>query len=119
MLVIDFIKIILRARQNHLVEKYRSENPFLSSDILAYIQAAWRTYVRLRVAKGLPENEKPREGHEEEKWSSLEELVKNKEWKQDCLRRDEKFDMHFSSAVRNRVANETSWIDVSDRHEPD
>jgi cysteinyl-tRNA synthetase len=56
--------------------------------------------VREKVGKGLPEALWPAQGLEDEIWGTISELVMNKDWKQECLRRDEKFDMHLSSAVR-------------------
>lgn len=92
-------KIILRARQNFLFEKFRSETTSLSSDLISQIRSAWTTYFRNKVGEGLPDGEKPPQGKEEETWSLFVDRIKDKEWKQGCLMRDEKFDMHFSAAV--------------------
>lgn len=93
-------KIIRRARQNHLLDNFRSETKTMSSDLINQVYAVWRVHVRENVAKALPISERPIEGHEEKAWHRLGELIQDKAWKQECLRRDEKFDMHFSSAVR-------------------
>lgn len=61
---------------------------------------AWRIYVRERLSKGLPNSEKPLEGEEDAAFSRICDSIENPDWKQECLKRDEKFDMHFSSAVR-------------------
>lgn len=92
-------KIIDRARQNHLLNKFRSETTSLSNDLIAQVHTAWRIHVRGKLAKGLPQGQTPNEGEEEAMWSRFTELILNKDWKQECLRRDEKFDMYFSSAV--------------------
>lgn len=93
-------KIIERARQNHLLETFRSETKSLSSDLFSQVQDAWRVHVREKVGKGLPDYELPAEGEEEKIWPHLAKLMQNAEWKQECLKKDEKFDMYFSSAVR-------------------
>lgn len=93
-------QIIIRARQNHLIEKFRSDSTSLTAELLATVSKAWADFVRGRVNKGLPDNEKLSEGTEETSWTRLSEYVQNSEWKQECLKRDEKFDMHFSAAVR-------------------
>lgn len=83
-----------------MFEKFRSEVLALSSDLITQVEAAWRGHVLAKVGKGLPDSERPVEGQEEAVWDRLVGLVQNVEWKQECLRRDEKFDMYFSSAVR-------------------
>lgn len=72
----------------------------MTSDLIDHVHLAWRTYVRENVAKGLPKSERPLEGDEEKAWLRIGKLIQDQTWKQDCVRRDEKFDMHFSSAVR-------------------
>ncbi|KAK7049885.1 cysteinyl-tRNA synthetase [Paramarasmius palmivorus] len=93
-------KIIKRARQTHLLETFRADTKSLNADLISQVQLAWRKFVREELRNGLPEDERPSEGQEGEKWSKIIELIQNKEWKQACLRRDEKFDMNFSSASR-------------------
>ncbi|KAF5351909.1 hypothetical protein D9756_007640 [Leucocoprinus leucothites] len=97
-------KIILRARQNYLIDTFRSDSTTLSANLLATITEAWVDYTRGRVNKGLPDDQKLSEGNEEMSWPRLSELIQNSEWKQECLRRDEKFDMHFTAANRSLLA---------------
>ena len=63
------------------------------------IHSAWKDYIRSEVNKGLPENEKIIEGNEEGAWELLSQKVQDVPWKQECLKRHEKFDMVFSAAV--------------------
>ncbi|KIM45332.1 hypothetical protein M413DRAFT_66439 [Hebeloma cylindrosporum] len=91
-------KIIERARQNHLLETFRTQTQALTTALLTKLRDAWKAYVRTRVSKGLPENEKVPEGDEDPSWLRISELYRKPEWKQECLRRDEKFDLHYSSA---------------------
>ncbi|KAF9462458.1 tRNA synthetases class I (C) catalytic domain-containing protein [Collybia nuda] len=97
-------KIIQRARQNHLLDTFRAETTALSLDLISQIQSSWRTHVRERVGKGLPQDLQPSEGQEDQRWPRLVELIQDKAWKEECLRRDEKFDMYFSSATRTLAA---------------
>ncbi|KAK0448825.1 tRNA synthetases class I (C) catalytic domain-containing protein [Armillaria borealis] len=101
-------KIIKRARQNHLLDKFRAGTTSVSSDLIGRIRVAWRTYVREKVGKGLPDTEVLLPGEEDTKWSEIVVLAQNAQWKQDCLRRDEKFDMYLSSASRTVAAVETA-----------
>ncbi|KAK0242105.1 tRNA synthetases class I (C) catalytic domain-containing protein [Armillaria nabsnona] len=101
-------KIIKRARQNHLLDKFRAETTSVSSDLIDRIRVAWRTYVREKVGKGLPDTRVLSPGEEDTKWSEIAVLAQNAQWKQDCLRRDEKFDMYLSSASRTVAAVETA-----------
>lgn len=92
-------QIISRARQNHLIENFRSESNALTPELVDTVFEAWTIHVRDKVNKGLPSDQKVVEGSEEASWPKLSVLIQNAEWKQECLKRDEKFDMHFTAAV--------------------
>ncbi|KAF7315877.1 DALR-2 domain-containing protein [Mycena indigotica] len=109
-------KIIKRARQNHLLDKFREETTAVSPELVTRVHAAWRVHVQTQLKKGLPADLASEIGKEEETdafWTRLAELVKDKEWKQECLRRDEKFDMHFSSASQTLAALEAARGQIS------
>ncbi|KAI0948990.1 hypothetical protein AcW1_008711 [Taiwanofungus camphoratus] len=93
-------KIILRARQTYLVDKFRSETAALSPELVEQVQTAWVDYVATKVGKGLPEAERSNKGEQKEVWPHLVECFQDMAWKQECLRRDEKFEMHYSAANR-------------------
>ncbi|KAI0026764.1 tRNA synthetases class I (C) catalytic domain-containing protein [Vararia minispora EC-137] len=99
-------KIILRARQTHLLERFRADTKTLSPELLADVRDAWTTHVRARVRKGLVEADAPADGAEWDAWPALEAKFKDRAWRQDALRRDEKFEMHFNAAARARSALE-------------
>ncbi|KAJ7451861.1 tRNA synthetases class I (C) catalytic domain-containing protein [Mycena galericulata] len=106
-------KIIKRARQNHLLDKFREETKGVSPELITQVHAAWRIHVREQLRKGLPEGDAPKEGDEDNFWPRLVELIQNKDWKQECLRRDEKFDMYFSSASQTLAALEVARAQLS------
>ncbi|KAG6827339.1 hypothetical protein H0H92_012160 [Tricholoma furcatifolium] len=106
-------KIIIRARQNHLFENFRANTKTLSSELIDETLLAWRSHVRGKVCKSLSEADRPVDGEEELAWPRLLEQIQNKEWKQECLRRDEKFEMNFSSAARTLVAIRTAQSHVA------
>ncbi|EPT04661.1 hypothetical protein FOMPIDRAFT_1113207 [Fomitopsis schrenkii] len=97
-------KIILRARQSHLVNKFRSETTLLSQALVDQVEAAWVDYVLSKVRKGLADSDRPSKGKERESWPELVTRFEDKAWKQDGLKRDEKFEMHFSAAQRTYAA---------------
>ncbi|RDB25114.1 Cysteine--tRNA ligase [Hypsizygus marmoreus] len=99
-------KIIIRARQNHLFDAFRAETRSMTTDLIAQVQTAWLTHVREKIGKGLPD--RLVEGEEVQTWAHLSEKIQDKTWKQECLRRDEKFDLHFSSATRTLTAIEAA-----------
>lgn len=66
---------------------------------MATVSEAWSIHVRDQVNKGLPDDQKVIAGAEEASWARLSVLIQNTEWKQECLKRDEKFDMRFTAAV--------------------
>ncbi|KAJ7267656.1 tRNA synthetases class I (C) catalytic domain-containing protein [Mycena haematopus] len=106
-------KIIKRARQNHLLEKFREETKGVSPELITKVHAAWRNHVREQLRRGLPAADAPKAGDEENAWPRLAELIQNKDWKQECLRRDEKFDMHFSSASQTIAAVQVARAQLS------
>ncbi|KAJ4473883.1 tRNA synthetases class I (C) catalytic domain-containing protein [Lentinula aciculospora] len=102
-------KIIKRARQNHLLEKFRADTTLLDTNLISQVDTAWRAFLRNELAAGLPVDERTfPTGTDEEigiTFARIAELVQsNKEWKQECLKRDEKFDMNFISANRTLAA---------------
>ncbi|KAJ7162097.1 tRNA synthetases class I (C) catalytic domain-containing protein [Mycena filopes] len=106
-------KIIKRARQNHLLDKFREETSSVSPELIARVHDAWRAHVREALSKGLLESDAPKAGEEDKAWPRLAELIQNKDWKQECLRRDEKFDMYFSSASQTLAALEVARAQLS------
>lgn len=60
-------------------------------------------YVLSKVRKGLADSDRPSKGKERESWPELVTRFEDKAWKQDGLKRDEKFEMHFSAAVRTSL----------------
>jgi len=55
--------------------------------------------VRSKVSKGLLDEDVPPFGSEWQAWSRLSIKAADKAWKTEALKRDEKFDMHFTAAV--------------------
>lgn len=94
------MQIILRARQTHLLNKFRSEATSLTQGLLDEVRTSWVSYVRSKVSKGLLGEEVPPSGSEWQAWSELSIKAADKAWRNDALKRDEKFDMHFTAAVR-------------------
>ena len=84
-----------------MVERFREQHKALTPELLDVILSSWLSYVQSKVSKGLPNSEKPTPGAEQEAWPNLVARFQDKSWKQDCLKRDEKFEMHFTAAVRD------------------
>jgi len=84
------------------VQEFRTSNSVLTSRLVDEIHSAWKEYVRSEVNKGLPENEKIVQGKEEDSWKALSQKIQDLSWKQECLKRYEKFDMAFSAAVHEK-----------------
>ncbi|KAJ3881256.1 tRNA synthetases class I (C) catalytic domain-containing protein [Lentinula edodes] len=102
-------KIIKRARQNHLLEKFRADTKLLDANLVSQVYTAWRAFLRNEMATGLPSDERAlfteNDGELDSQFNRIAELIQNnKEWKQECLKRDEKFDMNFTSANRTLLA---------------
>jgi hypothetical protein len=82
-----------------LVQEFRASNSALTPRLADEIHSAWKDYILLEVNKGLPENEKIIAGNEDDAWKTLSQKIQDPLWKQECLKRYEKFDMAFSAAV--------------------
>lgn len=95
----DVKKIILRARQNHLFENFRTQTSSLTLDLLAKVQNAWQSHVLDKVSKGLPDSIKPTAEGIHILWPQIEAIRDDMFQKAECLKRDEKFEMHLSTAV--------------------
>ncbi|KAI0633558.1 tRNA synthetases class I (C) catalytic domain-containing protein [Trametes polyzona] len=91
-------KIIIGARHKHLVSRLRSETLALSQALLNQVLDAWISYVQSKVRKGLPDADRPPAGGEREQWPKLAARFQDKEWRQQGLQKDEKFEMHFKAA---------------------
>ncbi|KAH9858884.1 tRNA synthetases class I (C) catalytic domain-containing protein [Lenzites betulinus] len=91
-------KIIIGARHKHLVSNLHSETTGLTQALVDQVVDAWISYVQSKVAKGLPESERPPAGSERAQWPKLAERFRDKEWRQQGLQKDEKFEMHFKAA---------------------
>ncbi|EKM54728.1 uncharacterized protein PHACADRAFT_258757 [Phanerochaete carnosa HHB-10118-sp] len=102
-------KIIIRARQNHLIERFRQQQKTLTPGLLDIVLTSWTSYVHAKVAKGLPESERPASGSEQDTWPHLVSRFQSedKSWKLECLKRDEKFEMQFTAANKayNAIQN--------------
>lgn len=97
--VFDASQIIIRARQNHLFENFRTKTTSLTPDLLDQVQEAWRSHVLDNVSKGLPESFKPTAENLHTLWPQIEALRGDKVQKAECLKRDEKFEMNVGIAV--------------------
>jgi cysteinyl-tRNA synthetase len=95
-----YLQIIKRARQNHLVDELKSRTTSLTPELLVQVDEAWSQYARSQLFPGLPDTDRPAVGEEKTQWSKLLTLNENVEWRAGCLKRDEKFGMHFTAVVR-------------------
>ncbi|KAI0663331.1 tRNA synthetases class I (C) catalytic domain-containing protein [Cubamyces menziesii] len=91
-------KIILRARHNHLISNFRSGTSSLTPQLIEKVRSAWTSYVQSKVAKGLSDSDRPSAGSEQDQWPKLVERFQDREWRQQGLQRDEKFEMHFNAS---------------------
>ncbi|TFY81978.1 hypothetical protein EWM64_g2039 [Hericium alpestre] len=101
-------KIILRARQDYLVQKFRSEAQALSQDLIDQVQASWSSYLLSKVAKGLSPHDSPAPGSEWELWPSIASKAQDTAWRAEGSRRDPKFDMHLAISSRTYSALEVA-----------
>ncbi|KAJ9090716.1 hypothetical protein QFC20_007843 [Naganishia adeliensis] len=92
-------KIIIRAREQHLLAAYRESHPSLSDSLKSDVKEAWDAYFDAKLVKCLPEADKPTEGEALE--AAFERLVKrdveNAVWSKDVRAKEEKFGLILGS----------------------
>ncbi|KAJ3757808.1 hypothetical protein EV360DRAFT_95027 [Lentinula raphanica] len=98
-------KFIKLARQNHLLEKFRSDTSSSDDKLISQVFTAWRTLLRNDLAAALLENERLS--------SADTNKETNKDWRLECSKRDKRFDMNFClfsayNAERSLKAGTTS-----------
>ncbi|KAF8835344.1 cysteinyl-tRNA synthetase [Paxillus ammoniavirescens] len=108
-------KIILRARQNHLFDNFRSQTSSLTTELLDKVQRAWRLHVSESVSKGLPDSIKPTVETADALWLQIKAIGEDKVQKAECLKRDEKFDMNLTAAIRTASALSAARSGQKDR----
>ena len=67
--------------------------------------------MRSKVSKGLSADEVPPLGLERQAWSKLSIKISDKAWKDEAIKKDEKFEMHFTAAVRSIIYQSVAPVD--------
>ncbi|KAL4078187.1 tRNA synthetases class I (C) catalytic domain-containing protein [Scleroderma yunnanense] len=96
------------ARQKHLFETFRDQSASLSPELVDRVYTAWKAHVLNKVSKALPDQVKPQSGEEDSGWLRIVQFVKDNSRKVECVKRDEKFDMHLTAAHRTFSAISTA-----------
>ncbi|GAA5841315.1 hypothetical protein JCM3766R1_005026 [Sporobolomyces carnicolor] len=96
-------KIIMRARQSHLLQNYLSElsssSSPLSSRVLQEVSTAWTAYFFKTLSAALSTPPPDAESYESAKlgFAEIEKLAQDQAWIEKQKERDEKFTMYLSS----------------------
>lgn len=95
------VKIIIRAREQHLLAAYRNSHPELSEALKNDTKQAWDAYFQSKLLKCLPEADKPKEG--EDTVTAFQRLVKrdaeDEVWRKEARSKEEKFGLILGSLV--------------------
>lgn len=97
-------KIIVRARQNHLVEQFRAQNPALTQPLLQQVRASWSAYFKKTVEKFAPPSPEPGEVPEEAAWEEISRLNQDATWRAQTVLTEPKFPMWYSALDKSRQA---------------
>lgn len=94
-------QIIIRAREQHLLEAYRKNHPNLSDSLKSDVKQAWDAYFQSKLVKCLAEADKPKDG--EDLVGTFERLVKrdasDETWRKEVRAKEEKFGLILGSLV--------------------
>lgn len=106
-------KIIVRARQNHLVEQFRSQHPHVTPALLSEVKSSWSAYfdkTLRRFAPPPPPEEQREMGEggkipEEAAWEEVSRLYKdNEKWRTETSLQEPKLGMWYSALDKARQA---------------
>ncbi|KDE05486.1 cysteinyl-tRNA synthetase [Microbotryum lychnidis-dioicae p1A1 Lamole] len=92
-------KIILRARQSHLLNQYTSQHTSLTSQLVQDNQTAWTAYFYKALSPALDNPTPPSTPtfqDAQSAWSDIESKLKDPKWVQEQKVRDEKLGMHVT-----------------------
>ncbi|KDN46476.1 putative cysteinyl-tRNA synthetase [Tilletiaria anomala UBC 951] len=114
-------KIILRARQFHLLKEYQSQHPTLSSPLLLDIREAWQIFLDKTIGKLAPppgrlENEQLQEGSlamAEAKFEEVSRLAKDEKWLREAAEKEPKFGMWLNALNTSRQAQLAAAMSVA------
>ncbi|KAJ9113841.1 hypothetical protein QFC19_000034 [Naganishia cerealis] len=113
-------KIIIRAREQHLLEAYRNSHKELSESLKQDIKQAWDAYFESKLVKCLPEGDKPKEG--DDLVTAFQRLVKrdaeDEVWRKETRSKEEKFGLILGSLQSaltglSQANDATSLIDAA------
>ncbi|PWN46611.1 putative cysteinyl-tRNA synthetase [Violaceomyces palustris] len=114
-------KIILRARQSHLVKVFRSQHPNLSKQLLDVVQQAWNAFFEKNLkpfAPPSPPNQPDRPDadsatDQEAGWEEVSRLSKDQGWLTEVTAKQPKFPMWFSALERSRQAQVSAAMSLA------
>lgn len=102
-------QIIRGSREKHLLDEFRLQNTALTAELIAEIDDAWRIYLHSQLTKALSQEDLPKEGNEGNSWAELVAKSQNLEWRLECRKRDEKFDMYLKALVSELLYSENLY----------
>lgn len=100
-------KIILRARQNHLVDTFRSQNPTITPALVQKVRNAWSAFFNKTIKKfapPAPEQEQLKEIPDEAAWEEITRLNTQEAWRAQTTQVEPKFGMWFTALDKSRQA---------------
>lgn len=81
------------------MEQLRTRSSSLTSDLIDEVDHSWHAYLHGKLSRGLPNEDKPEAGNEIDIFPRIIQRSQDAEWKIECSKRDEKFDMHLKALV--------------------
>lgn len=93
---------------------HRQSITSLTPELIAEVRESWAAYAHAKLSKCLSEADQPPSGGELAAWPKLVELSTSKpEWRQECLKRDEKADLYFATLVGHPLLYYKIFINLS------
>ncbi|KAM0790212.1 hypothetical protein ACM66B_005526 [Microbotryomycetes sp. NB124-2] len=114
-------KIILRARQKHLLEQYVKDKTELTQELVDDAKAAWSAYVHKNMTAALatpqptPSSDDPSSSYSTAKlaWNEITSSAKDNAWLEAQKAREEKFAMHMTAVEAGHKGIQQAEQDLS------
>ena len=84
------------------MEQLRTRSSSLTVDLIDEVDQSWLAYLHGKLTKSLPNEEKLDAGSETAAFPRIVQRSQDAEWKAECIKRDEKFDMHLKALVSEK-----------------
>lgn len=98
-------KIIVRARQNHLLDEFKKANPTLTSALVKDVRKSWSAFLtKKKLEQFAPPAPAGEDIHEDAIWEEISRLNGDPKWRAETLAKEPMFGLWFNALNESRQA---------------